>query len=513
MIIKIMVISITIGSLSVFANAATYNYYFSNDAQGNVQGSDVADCSAATPCQTLSKAESMIKALPSTDIVNLYFDRGDSWTWDSAAVRKTVNTFSVSSSDPVVHIDAYGTGDLPIFDGMVKDFSTVPIHNTLNGPLKWSRFFEFQRDNCSVSNIEIKRVYGNGIYSKGAHYFTVSSCYIHNFGNAAFSFNGKNGLHDSTFEHSTVHTGQELYRYSKREGWGGGIEFANGGGTGAVYSNHIHHNIVYDIYGEGIICSNAITEYNIVGDTGSIGIDPAPFWYDSLDTTVRYNLVIFSNRRTSIYDSFDGSSATGIRVFDEQPGGDNSDAVIEIHDNIIINRERGIWFFHPDYDDNAFGVVKIYNNIVIDSAKINYNFSQADTAIVGYFHDNSSILYDNMSGVHIRDNNEFPQSNWKITSNHFWTTGSSPTVDINWRVDYNTSDPGLLGESSIDWVKQIGPTYYKNINPVMHLNPPSGSPIFDLTPMLHMDINTIIKPFAEAGKLSAPSNFQPTIAK
>ena len=65
-------------------------------------------------------------------------------------------------------------------------------------------------------------------------------------------------------------------------------------------------------------------EYNVVGDTGSIGIDTSPHDYDGLTANVRYNLVIMSDWNTSIYDNMPGAGAHGIRIYDEKSGGDNS---------------------------------------------------------------------------------------------------------------------------------------------------------------------------------------------
>jgi len=498
----LFVSSLVVCMSSVWAQAATYNYYFSNATGGNPTGNDsIGDGTIGSPWASLNKAKTAINSLASTDTANLYFDRGDTWSWSSAAVSTVISHFTVSSGNPEVNIDAYGIGDKPKFDGLVNDFSIVPVHNATTGPMKWNRFFEFQRDNCNVSNIEITRVYGHAIYSKGGDNFTVSNCDINNFGSAAFAFKGTIGLQNSTFEYSTVHTGQQLYRYKKRPAWGGGIEFANSNGTGIVDNNYIHHNVVYDIYGEGIVCSNALTEYNIVGDTGSIGIDPAPFNYDSLNTTVRYNLVTFSDRKISIYDTFSGSESTGIRVMDENELGDNSSAVYRIYGNVIINRDRGIWFLHPAYKDNAFGKVEIYDNLVIDSLNYNYVFSSMHQAKILEFHGNSSIFYDRVS-VHINDGGITPPAGWTISGNHFWTNGETPKVDSNWRDNYNTSDPKLLGGTSVDWIKQTGPTYFLDLSPKEVVNPPVDSPIFDLNPLLPIDINEMIQFGEISGKIS-----------
>ena len=121
----------------LLANAATYNWYFSNDATGNPAGNDISgDGSIAHPWKTLTKAQNQINSLRYNDTVNLFFDRGDTWNFDTGAVS-TTHTYglTIDSTDPTVHIDAYGAGNKPIFDGLVTDFSTASSHNATTGPL------------------------------------------------------------------------------------------------------------------------------------------------------------------------------------------------------------------------------------------------------------------------------------------------------------------------------------------------------------------------------------------
>ena len=139
-------------------HAATYNYYFANSGGGST-------CSINSPCATLKVAQNKINTAGSSDTVNLYFNRGDTWSMNTAAVSKTsIYGLYVSSSSPIVNIDAFGSGDKPIFDGMVTDFSSVPSHDDTNGPLRWNRIFQIVKDNCSIKNIKINGVYGMGIW-------------------------------------------------------------------------------------------------------------------------------------------------------------------------------------------------------------------------------------------------------------------------------------------------------------------------------------------------------------
>jgi len=449
-------------SLPLLANAATYNYYFSNAGSGNT-------CSEGSPCANLSDAQAKIDAAGSSDIVNLYFNRGDTWSKNTAAENTTIcHGLLIGSDDPIVNINAYGSGNDPCFDGLVSDFSTTPEHNATTGPLSWQRFFEFNRNSCSIKNVEIKRVYGNGVGFGSIDSFDMDYCNIHDFGSSGIWSKGY-AFSNITVQHSTFHTGQELYRYGKRGGWGAAISLTTM--NNLPQNNIIKYNLVYDIYGEGINGPNALVEYNVVGDTASIGINTSPHKWDSLTTTVRYNFLIFSDPSSSVYDDKLGVS-TGIRVFDEDDGGTNANAVISIYGNIVIGRNYGIRVYTDDVDHDAFGTVRIYNNIIIDSYTDNIRFSDSASPNNGenladalYFYNNASILYDRVGSGHATDN-FLPNAGFIIDNNAFWTTGGSPNVDSDWRTNYVTGDPKLYGEekgSPVDWDGQTGPTYYSNI--------------------------------------------------
>ena len=503
-------LSFLILSLLPFAAyAATYNWYMSNSSNGNPAGNDsTGDGSQGRPWASLSKAQSAIRTLNATDTVYLFFDRGDIWTWNSAAVNKEGYKLSIAATDPIVNIDAYGTGDNPVFDGLVTNFFTVPAHNMTTGPFKWKSFFNINRDNCSIKNVEITKVYGHGIMVTSS-YFTLSHNLINKFGSCSIAV----GYTDSSnieVSYNTIHTGQQLMRYGKiGENWGGGIMLALRS-TNQFKYNWVHHNTIYDIAGEGIIAINSIVEYNIIGDTGSTGIDPCMYGQNAGESIIRYNLVLFSDWNTSNYTQVGTNSVSGrpvgIRIFDDAVGGDNSGADYKIYGNIIINRWYGFRFFQPYDPGNAFGNVEIYNNIVIDSVSTNYYMSHAYEATVGTFHDNSSILIGRPSSIHIIDNSSFPDAGWSIYRNHFWTTGGSPKVDSDWRMNYVIGDPKLKGALTVNWLNQTESTYFKNINPILHLNPPADSPIFGLSPVLSMDISDIIYNIDDIGVVLAPPN-------
>ena len=467
------------------AHAATYNYYFSTSGGGST-------CSEKSPCAKVSDAQTKVNGAGSSDIVNLYFNRGDIWSFNTAAATKTLCFgIFVGSNGPTVNIDAYGTGNKPVFDGLVSNFSTVPSHNTVTGPLFYNRIFEFRRANCSVKNIEIRRVYGVGILLRdaGETGFTLKYCEINNFGDCAIVV--RNGSTNVSVEYNKIYTGQELIRYRKRSGWGGAIQIAVETPTSyAPSGNTVRYNLVYDIAGEGINAGNSIIEYNVVGNTAASAIQITPHEWNAGQSIVRYNYMIMADWSTHDYDTTlsnappnGGGKPIGTRVFDETVGhGSNINCDIQIYGNIIINHAIGIWIFNSQGGEtDKFGPVKVYNNTIIDSHVANiraYNLSQFTDIKI---YNNASILYDRTGARHVDDDSTSYPNGWDIDNNAFWTSGGSPTVDSDWRTNCVTSDPKLPGEEvyHIDWDGQTGATYWKNITINKHLFPPSNSSLFN----------------------------------
>lgn len=469
--ILVLLVFITLCSLPLLANAATYNWYFSNNAKGNAVGDDTTgNGSVSHPWKSLSKAQIKINTLGSGDTANLFFDREDTWIVDTT-IKKSSH-FIVKKPGPIVNIGAYGSGNRPVFDGSVSDFSVADDHNKYSGPLRWNRLFEFQVTNCSISNVEIKNVYGNAIFLNAADGFTLSNSKIHNFGSSAIIDEYQYGIEDCNIEQNVFHTGQQLARYGLRgdSGWEAAVHLTSGGNgsPGLCRNNTTRYNLVYDIFGEGINAPNSIIEYNVVGDTGSIALNISPKDWDALTAVVRYNLVTMSDWSSSNSYPLSGTGPHGIRIYDERVGGDNSAADISVYGNIIINRSNGIFVFSSLDTGNPFGSVKIYNNTIIDSHNLNLLFLNPDEFLAVSIYNNSSILYDRTGSKHayVTDIGK----NWNIDYNHFWTTGGSPNVPSTWRSNYVTTDPKLPGEPVVDWDGLTGTNYFNMIDFGKHLS-------------------------------------------
>lgn len=467
-------------------HAATYNYYFSMSGGGST-------CSEVSPCKWVSSdqvgytsgttADDKIDAANSDDTVNLYFNRGDTWSFNTDAVTTTRSYgLQIGTDDPIVNVDAYGAGNKPKFDGTVTDFSTVPEHNITTGPLKWNNIFEMERSGCSFRNIHIDGIYGSGFHvpaSYAVDNIMIEAVDVTNYGGSAFTSSLDYGTQNSTITKSLFHTGQQLFK-NRKSGcdncWGGAFTFAPWSNVKrSSLGNTASYNVIYDIYGEGIHGYGYTAEYNIVGDTGSYGIYICPSKSDATNTIIRYNFVMQSS--SGDYKNHPVASYHGIVVADEKAGGDNTSATVEIYGNIVINRNVGIMFNNYN-GTTAWGEVRIFNNTIIDSYTWNMYMNHGEFANAGYWYNNASILYDRTGNKHANDQYLSNISNWTIENNHFWTKGGSPTVDADWRTNYVTTDPKLYGEekgSPVDWVGQTTVTYYYKDITFADVTPNSGS--------------------------------------
>ena len=221
-----------------------------------------ATCSEKSPCAKVSDAQAKVNGAGSSDTVNLYFNRGDTWSFNTAAATKTLCFgIIVGSNGPTINIDAYGTGQKPVFDGSVSNFSTVPSHNPTTGPFAWNRIFEFRRANCSVKNIEIRRIYGDGIYLRrenGENGFILQNCKINRFGNSALRF--WSGAINVLIENNLIYEGQQLQRFYKRSGvgWGAALHLTTEDQNSVTpHDNIVRYNLIYDIAGEGMLLTHS----------------------------------------------------------------------------------------------------------------------------------------------------------------------------------------------------------------------------------------------------------------
>ena len=467
---------LTLCSLPFLANAATYNWYFSNNANGNAVGNDTTgDGSIGNPWKSLSKAETMANSYGPSDIVNLYFDGGDIWSEDTEDPGRDLNNFRVRSGEARVNILSYGTGRAIFDGGMAADFAGAATDGVGNAH-RYNRYFQFEVDYCSITNVTIRNTYGNAVFLKDADNFTLASNTIYNNGYSAIAAADSTGGEDNIVEYNTIYLGQQLQRYGLVSGnqWSGAIDFQGlgYGSTSMCKNNIIRYNLIYNIYGEGILSPNGTIIYNLLGDTASVAIDLTTQDFDALTSVTAYNLIVMSDWKSSIYSKLAGIGPHGIRVYDELAGGDNSAADMSIYGNVIINRARGIQVTCYDGGDTSCGQgpyasVKIYNNLMIDNRIANISINQPDEVDYLYFYNNVSVLYDRTGSSHTVS--VTPGPHWTISNNAFWTAGGSPKYDSDYGAGVVTTDPRFPGEPALDWDGLTGTNYFHMIDFAKHL--------------------------------------------
>lgn len=459
------------------AVAATYTWYFSDDAVGNMaEGSDSNNgTSALTPFKSLSKAQDMLDTLTSIDTATLYFDRGDTWTITaptrSFATANRITAWSSARDGVLWHdagtviIDAYGAGSKPVFDGE-ETFATCPYIGGKNGTDGF--IVTDDTGNLTIRNIEIKRFHGIGV-----HYnFTTANnlieyCKFTYFGNAAIK-------HSEFTEYSTGSVSDTTVQYNEvgytqmasdeaidgcTSGWGNAISFKGGEdglASAGAFNVTVRYNYVYNSYGEGIVVGSHehatatnIVEYNVIRDTKHVAIHTPSTSHDAGRVRVRYNLIYWTASQIAL-----GFNSDGIYIYDEDPrteaggGGDNSTFDLEIYGNIVINGTKGIWI-SPVTD--TFGKIWIYNNTFID----NDRSVRADGYIAvpctnGVFSNNACLYFTQTSAHLLFDGQSSYFSNWTMANNAYYGGTAPSTAPWNTAAIVGsgaTNDPKLNKET------------------------------------------------------------------
>lgn len=457
---------------------------------------------------------------------------------------------TVTNNDPFVHIDEFGrvgSEDKPKFYGGISQAGTyfddagVPVHNQGNdyrscntGPCRWSNFIRVYKDGTSTSNrVEIKNIwidgwYGGGIMIGGigadantdgfeGDYTLVQYCkftelggipiaqsnnthnpsymelrnnYVYNAG-MLFMYDSDGSLNTGHSTDSTVSgyvANSDTPKAGKWNNFSGAFSFnlSNSYGpdqTGNIYSG----NVILNMTGEGINFSEGIVEYNVIGDTGSVGIyHSGTWWPKSLKTgIIRYNLVVNSDHTdaNSLMDDLDSGGPDGIGLGNENSTINTLNAYSECYGNVVIGKKTGILLMR--YGGTAkYDYIKVYNNTVIDSWLANFRGTSNTPTDQLYFYNNASIFYD--FGAVTYDDEDHTAGTWPATvtadKNFFYSDSGTHSISA----DFNngkitTGDPKLYGQetSGISW-GDITP----NINPTAEVDfddlaPQNGSGLID----------------------------------
>lgn len=440
-------------SIPGLSSATDFYWYFSHDASGNLaQGSDSNDCSVGSPCQSLSKAETLINSITNeTDSAHAYFDCGDTWTLSSFTSPLRIRRSNV-------YVDSYGIGNRPIIDGQNTypsdggiQTAAISIGDSNSGATI---------NNVNINNIEIRNLsdgstnpdskgigiifYGSG----GGGYFTgpgsVTNCKITDVGWSAI------GLYRVPNHLGTDYAIKIEKNWIQHAGW---YAKTNGGtGPQAVNANdgwssghEARYNYIYQGHHEGIGARGfAVVEYNVIIDTNNPCIyNGLAQSYDTgnesfLSSIIRYNLCL----NTSNYDwTGDSNRGGGIWVNDEKSAGDNSEIHDKIYGNIVIGSQYGIGIKNNPEDVEVWsniGLIEVYNNLLIDN-KYNFSWNHTDRFDAVNIKNNVSIVStdaashtwgSNTGSAHLMGWNDTDWSAWNIGPNFFYGLGWDENADI-----------------------------------------------------------------------------------
>ena len=442
---------ITLFSLPLLANAATYNWYFANagnDTTGN--GTE------ANPWKTATKARNMIHATSSDDVVNVYWNRGDTFDVSYSAIG--AHGFVLKPSRAQVTMDAYGTGAKPILDGGIDWPNTFLKPANINYST-----VHIDRDDCTFRNLRFQNIYmivflventENDHQETGLDNLLIEDCVATNLG---FGFVDAGYLY-TTSSNVTVRRCEVSYANYRQKNdicsWCWRAAISNGGTSGEIINMTVDSCYVHDSYGEGITIGTTGTISNcLVVNTAAPAIYISP-QYRKIDGQVKVtnNLIAQGTGEWSRGSGHSDMAADGIVIRDESIYGNNNNATVNICGNIVIGARRGIGLdcMKDDMDSTQiFESVNVYNNILIDNtwnflyyAWYRFNGSYTRFADNIMIINNSSILYTPSGLKHVATWGDAVYSGtWTLGPNHWYTKGSkTPTVDSYWTDNWGNHD-------------------------------------------------------------------------
>ena len=260
------------------ADAATNVYYVS------VTGNDSNPGSLAQPWKTISKVNSQMSSFKPGDSV--LFKRGETWTLNSNGEAGSLNISASGSAGNPITFGAYGSGNLPVFDG---------THTTDSSPQNRGLVVAGYNQLTSYVTIENFDLY-NGIKQ--------------NFGLGIGTGNTANII----IQNSVIHT--------NRTGGYMLIYIANFGAQGSTNNIVVRDNLIYDSKWNGMRITGGVTNVTISGNqihqVLHNGLDTYP-----TNSSNNKNFEIYNN---NIYD-FGGGNGAGIYI----PG----TSYFNVHDNDI----------------------------------------------------------------------------------------------------------------------------------------------------------------------------------
>ena len=353
--------------------------------------------------RTTKDVNNFINTLESGDTASIYFKRGGIWTINSGDSYLKITKKNV-------FIGAFGSGNLPVFDGKDTPFNDAKIN--LHAPL-----IQVSGQNCTLDSIRLINSYGSAIRLSDVTGGLITKCQIDKAGWAGVAIAGTStGITVELCNITKVgyrgQAGPEPDPEANR--WPQAIN-AN---TANVGDCLFRYNHIYNCYTEGIGASGNIVEYNLIGPTTSAGI-----YAGEKSGIIRYNFCYGTIADTQFFISNKngrGWTNDGISLNEEKYV--IKGLVSEIYGNIVVGRLSGIRVMNMSGENGK--VARIYNNTFIDNA-FNFKISKPETWKI-QLKNNLSIINSTDYSKHISCGGD--TSGWDIGPNQW----SSIPEDQNW---------------------------------------------------------------------------------
>jgi hypothetical protein len=330
---------LSIFMMIVSSNAFGINYYVSPSGNNNYTGI------INMPFKTISKGISKLKP-------------GDILYVRGGVYNENVSVYGVNGTEngPII-ITAY-PGESPIIDG-----NGISISNGSALVIIWQSYVQFR-------GFEVRNSNQSGIVcGKDANHCIISSNVVHNVVQSGIGYYGDYGI----VEHCTVYDACLSNNdgiYTPPETWGAGINIRN--------HPVARHNIVHDVWGEGLSMTKAndgIVEDNIVYDVCNVLL----YIMNCQNCLIQRNLVYMTK-------NVGNASPVGIGHWNEQDANPNLKNLII--NNIAYRCKRNF------YNASAANGTIVANNSFVNSTYLfNVQISGANP-LTGFFENNIIIQED-----------------------------------------------------------------------------------------------------------------------
>lgn len=409
--------------------AANTSYYIDatngldiNDGlSGDNEGGNVG------PWKTLGKATGL--AVGS----DVYLLCGETWTGERITVNWTGT--GLDEADRVI-IGAYW------MDGSTETHAVSGNRPKITSPTDYGIYTTSAGDYVHITGIEISGSSKYGISGDyGGNDLKITNCYVHgNWNWGIRSVSSRAIIESNTLGDNSNYSDDNIP--------------INAGDIllNKINDMVIRYNTFTGTHGEPISCiesSGHEIAHNLVGPSSSVGI-----YLDACQNTEVHHNLIYGTNETEWNYALGAWSHHGITINIE--GGYNESATgNKIHNNIIINRMRGVEIKNDKYDQDNTKVVEnnyIYNNTAID-CKIAYRFKNIDGVTndsidtgTNYFKNNLAYCNDASCSAISIDGSTI--DNWDFGNNAYDPNYSSGNTSLK---DAGTDQYGDAKIATVAW--------------------------------------------------------------